>query len=78
MVRNVGNIDNKGFELGINTRNLTGAFKWNSNFNLSINRNKITKLAGDNTDIRLRQGNTILQRVGNPINSYYLLKAVGV
>lgn len=78
MVRNVGNIDNKGFELGINTRNLTGAFKWNSNFNLSINRNKITKLAGDNTDIRLGQGNTIIQRVGNPINSYYLLKAVGV
>ncbi|WP_242696008.1 SusC/RagA family TonB-linked outer membrane protein [Desertivirga brevis] len=78
MIRNVGNIDNKGFELGINTRNLVGAFKWNSNFNLSLNRNKITKLAGDNTDIRLGQGNTIIQRVGNPINSYYLLKATGV
>jgi hypothetical protein len=50
----------------------------NTSLNVSINRNKITSLTNDNADIKLGQGNTIIQRVGYPINSYYLLKATGV
>nr|WP_315132313.1 TonB-dependent receptor [uncultured Flavobacterium sp.] len=41
---NAGEIDNKGLELGLNTRNLTGDFKWNSSFNISFNDNKVVKL----------------------------------
>lgn len=41
---NAGEIENKGLELGLNTRNLTGDFKWNSNFNISFNENKVVKL----------------------------------
>lgn len=78
MYSNIGSVDNKGFEMQLNTANLTGRFKWNTAFNLSLNRNKITALSGDNADIRLGQGNTIIQRVGSPINSYYLLRATGV
>lgn len=81
MMTNVGNVDNKGFELELNSRNITGTgdkLRWNTSFNLSLNRNEITKLSGDNADIRSGQGSTIIQRVGSPINSYYLLEATGV
>ncbi|WP_420147978.1 SusC/RagA family TonB-linked outer membrane protein [Spirosoma sp.] len=42
--RNVGNLENKGFEFVINSENLTGAFRWTTNLNLATNRNKITNL----------------------------------
>jgi len=78
MMDNVGNVENKGFELELRTFNTVGAFKWNSGLNVTINRNKITKLGSGDADIRIGQGNTIIQRVGHAINSYYLLDAVGV
>jgi hypothetical protein len=78
MMDNIGNVENKGFELELRTFNTVGAFKWNSNVNVTINRNKITKLGSGDADIRIGQGNTIIQRVGHAINSYYLLDAVGV
>lgn len=79
MYNNVGSVDNKGFELELNTVNIQGkSFRWNTSLNFFINRNKITSLTNDNADIKLGQGNTIIQRVGSPINSYYLLKATGV
>lgn len=78
MMDNVGNVENKGFEFELNTVNLKGAFEWNSSFNLSMNRNKITSLGSNDGDIRIGQGSTIIQRVGESINSYYLLKATGV
>jgi TonB-dependent starch-binding outer membrane protein SusC len=43
-IANLGNIQNKGFELALNTQNLTGAFKWNTNFNISFVRNKVVDL----------------------------------
>ncbi|GHT24706.1 SusC/RagA family TonB-linked outer membrane protein [Bacteroidia bacterium] len=78
MMDNVGNVDNTGFEFELNTVNLTGKFQWNSSLNISINRNEITKLGENDGDIQLGQGNTIIQRKGYPINSYYLLNAIGV
>lgn len=78
MMDNIGNVENKGFEFELNTVNLKGQFEWNSSFNISINRNKITSLGSNDGDIKLGQGNTIIQRVGEAINSYYLLKATGV
>ena len=75
MMDNVGNVDNWGLEFELNTANITtNTFRWNSSLNISLNRNKITSLGDDNSDIRSGQGNTIIQRVGNPINSYMLLR----
>ncbi len=46
-LRNIGKLENKGFEFTLNTTNLvTENFKWTSNFNYSTNKNKITDLAG--------------------------------
>ncbi len=44
VVRNVGALTNKGFELVLNTDNLVGAFKWRTTLNASTNTNKITNL----------------------------------
>ncbi len=41
---NAGEMSNKGIELGINSINLEGKFKWTTAFNFSRNVNKIEKL----------------------------------
>ena len=79
MFDNVGSVANRGLEVEINAVNITNkVFKWSTSLNVSANRNKILSLTNQNADIKLGQGNTIIQRVGYPINSYYLLKATGV
>lgn len=44
--QNVGELENKGFEIAINTENTTGALKWTTNFNFARNRNEILDLKG--------------------------------
>lgn len=43
--QNIGVLENKGFEFSVNTKNLVGKIQWESNFNISANRNKIVELA---------------------------------
>ena len=43
--RNEGEMTNKGLEFSVDSRNLTGNFEWNTNFNISFNRNELTKLS---------------------------------
>lgn len=65
---NVGNIVNKGFDLDLKTVNTTGALKWNTSLNVSINKNEMTNL-NTSTDIFLPGG--ILLRQGLPIGTFY-------
>lgn len=44
ITRNEGEMTNKGVELSLNTVNLTGKLTWNTDFNISFNRNKLVKL----------------------------------
>lgn len=49
---NIGAVSNKGFEISVNSRNLTsGKVLWNTSLNFSLNRNKIIKLATPNNDL---------------------------
>jgi TonB-linked SusC/RagA family outer membrane protein len=41
--RNEGEMENKGVEFGINSKNLIGNFKWDTDFNISFNKNKVKK-----------------------------------
>lgn len=43
-LKNVGEIENKGFEFGVDADILKGEFKWNVNANISFNRNRVVKL----------------------------------
>lgn len=48
---NLGKMENKGLEFNLTTRNLTGNFKWTTNFNIAFNRNKILELYGNSNDL---------------------------
>jgi TonB-linked SusC/RagA family outer membrane protein len=64
---NIGGISNKGIELGLATVNIDGPVKWESKFQFSLNRDKITKLYGGETDKDI--GNSWF--VGEPISAIY-------
>lgn len=72
---NVGNIQNRGFELAVSTLNTTGELKWNTAVNFSRNINKVTKLNSNNDDINL--GYSLIQ-VGQPIGAFYGLIFEGI
>ena len=46
---NVGNIRNTGIELELKTENLTGRFRWTTNFQFSWNKNKVIDLGANST-----------------------------
>ena len=48
---NLGDIDNHGFEIELNTRNLIGQFKWDTSFNVAYNKNEVKSLGADNTPV---------------------------
>ncbi len=85
LLTNVGSIENKGIELGINIVPIANKnVNWELGFNLTRNRNKITKI-NLVTDEKFRgiltggiAGGTGLtiqnQNVGLPINSFYVLE----
>ncbi|NLR77513.1 SusC/RagA family TonB-linked outer membrane protein [Chitinophaga eiseniae] len=75
-LKNIGKVRNSGVEFGLNTRNLTGAFIWNTSFNIASNKNEVLQLGANNAPIISDGGNgTISQlyitKVGSPIGSYY-------
>jgi len=75
-IQNVGKIQNKGFEFGVNAAVLEGAFKWNVATNLSINKNKVMKLYGGNDILGQTIGaavndNVNILREGYPLGSFY-------
>ncbi|WP_256013386.1 SusC/RagA family TonB-linked outer membrane protein [Desertivirga xinjiangensis] len=44
IARNEGEMSNRGFEVLVNTRNFDGPFAWNTDFNISFNKNKLESL----------------------------------
>jgi TonB-linked SusC/RagA family outer membrane protein len=42
--RNEGEMENKGFEIAVSSKNIQGKFSWDTDFNISFNKNKLTKL----------------------------------
>ena len=72
-LQNIGEVENKGFEISISTRNLTGPITWDTDFNFATVDNKVTKL-GESGDPILSAGgagNRHITRIGDPIGSYY-------
>ena len=70
---NIGAIDNKGIELELTTINLDGQLGWETNFVFSLNRDKITKLYGDENDKDV--GNSWF--VGESISAIYDYEMAG-
>lgn len=75
--QNIGDIENKGLELGLSSVNIeAGKFRWNSNFTFSANRNKVLRLATDGG--RIANSPYQITEVGSPISSFYLIRKLGV
>lgn len=76
ITKNIGSMENKGFELTLNTLNIsTDDFSWETTFNISFNKNKVLELGEGNDDIFpgpdiLSASNNII-RVGEPVGSFY-------
>lgn len=77
ITENVGKVENKGIELTIASQNFVGEFKWNTQFNISGNRNKVLELYnGQPIDDIGRGGNRIME--GQPIGVFYSFESLGV
>jgi len=56
----------------LETKNFVGEFRWNTNFNLTFNRNKAIKLGTNNTPIggNANQGDYNRTQVGHPLGEF--------
>ena len=88
-LQNVGSTENRGVEFNLNTINVSGStgagLRWTSNFNISFNNNKITKLYNGNDIINTRGGGGFgaaqtfgLLREGEPIGAFFGWQTNGV
>ena len=80
---NGGSMINKGFEFAISSQNLTGTFKWNTDFNISFNKNKLESLtltqiyySAKTTD--LVNDYVVRNTPGMPLGSFWGYVAEGV
>jgi hypothetical protein len=83
ITKNVGSMENKGFEFSLTTENYnSGDFKWTTTFNISGNRNKVLALATPAPIFGVGNPNftnqTGIIRVGDPVGSYWGLVRLGV
>lgn len=74
--RNEGEMTNKGFEIGINSKNLTGDFTWNTDFNISFNKNRLdklvfTKIYNDAVTNNLVNATVVRNEPGRPLGGFY-------
>lgn len=80
---NIGDIENKGVDLGLSTVNIKPASShglgWTTDLNVTFNKNRVTSLYGGQeftTGINGRQ--TSVVRVGQPLGAFYMYKFEGV
>jgi len=84
---NIGSLQNKGLEFGVNARVLRGAFKWNVSANITAVNNKLLSLYDGSqqyvipaTGSNLLGGGMGIHALidGKPISAFYMLKQTGI
>lgn len=82
ITRNDGQMVNKGLEFAVSSRNITGKFLWNTDFNISFNRNKLTKLSLNKlyyyAEMYSNNERAIILKEGLPLGSFYGFVSEGV
>ena len=78
VMSNLGELENKGFELSLTSINMQERnFTWSSTFNFTLNRNKIVHLYGDMEDVLDAEGNVIGQKEADDIkNKWFIGKSI--
>lgn len=77
---NIGEVENKGFEIQLTSRNMVGVFQWSTDFNFSTNKNEVLALGpeGDAILIPGAAGVRHITQIGSPIGSYYGHRVIGI
>lgn len=89
IITNLGEVQNKGFELSINTQNIkTKDFEWNTTVSFSYNKNKIKHLYNEYESILDDMGNVIGRKerddaasgwfIGQPISTIWNYRVTGI
>jgi TonB-linked SusC/RagA family outer membrane protein len=78
VMSNMGELENKGFEMTLNSRNMQQEnFEWNTTLTLSLNRNKINHLYGDMVDILDGNGHVTGTKEADDItNGWFIGQAI--
>ena len=80
---NFGELQNQGFEIELKTVNIQGAFQWETDFNITRNRNKLVDLGIPDAFLSGNigaSGNVLISRTmnGQPLGNFYGYQVVGV
>jgi TonB-linked SusC/RagA family outer membrane protein len=73
---NAGSIRNRGLEINVNSKNLVGAFKWETNFNIAFNRNKVIAINQGKQSVASSSSQPIA--IGHDMNDWYMPIWAGV
>jgi TonB-linked SusC/RagA family outer membrane protein len=73
VLTNIGEVQNKGFEAQVTSRNLVGDFQWSTDFSLGTNKNKVLRLGPEGDPILARGAAGIrhITQVGGEIGAYW-------
>ena len=82
-MKNIGTLQNQGFEFMVSSANFVKEFKWNTDFNISFNKNKVLDLNGgelyvNNDTYKLKIGNWAVIREGEEMGSFFGLQSDGI
>lgn len=79
---NVGEMENRGLEIALTTRNIESALRWTTDVNMSFNRNHVIALDGrqqlDASEGVAGWANVYRIRVGEPIGDIFGYRLLGV
>jgi len=81
LTRNEGEMSNRGIEMAINSKNYTGKFKWETEFNISFNKNRLQKLILQQKYYFAQSStgeNIVLMTPGEPLGVFYGYVSKGV
>lgn len=72
-IQNIGQLRNKGLEFQVTSYNFTGDFEWQTDLNLSINRNEVVDIVGQEIFAGgvAGRGEVSLVREGESLGSFY-------
>ena len=75
--QNIGAMDNKGVEISVGYHDHVGEFTYGFNGSVSINKNEVIDLDGQ-TLFNFGTNLSTITKEGLPINSHYILDAIGI
>jgi TonB-linked SusC/RagA family outer membrane protein len=83
--KNIGSVQNQGWEFDLGSRNIIGKFTWTTSFNAGFNHNKVTNLGGpayisaiSNSSANTKFGNVVVIQVGQPLGAFWGYKMNGL